>query len=85
MQASITGHREIRGQYLIEASAFHLTVGNRWQPRLKMTRLEGGVASKKSQYFPGLKPEFETAGSATHYARDLGRDMADHGSSRLIV
>ena len=32
-------HREERGRYLIEASAFHLPAGDKWQPRLTMTRL----------------------------------------------
>ncbi len=32
-------HREERGRYLIEASAFPMPGGNKWQPRLTMTRL----------------------------------------------
>lgn len=77
-------HREQRGQYLIEASAFHLP-GNKWQPRLTMTRLPQGAALSKSQAFPGLTPAFETAKGATRYAMDLGRRLADERSSRLRV
>ena len=77
-------HREHRGQYLIEASAFHLP-DNRWQPRLTMTRLPQGKALSRSQGFPGLTPAFETAKGATRFAIDLGRSLADNGSSRLTV
>ena len=77
-------HREQRGQYLIEASAYHLP-DNRWQPRLTMTRLPQGKALSRCQGFPGLTPAFDTAKNATRFAIDLGRSMADHGSSRLTV
>jgi len=78
-------HREERGQYLIEASAFHLPGGTQWQPRLTMTRLPFEKVLSKSQAFPGLTPVFETARGAMRYATELGRSMADQGSPRLIV
>lgn len=77
--------REERGEYLIEASAFHLPVGKKWQPRLTMTRIAAGNGHGKVQSFPGLKPEFDTAKDAMRYALALGRQMADQGSSRLTV
>lgn len=77
--------REQRGQYLIEASAFHLPGGGKWQPRLTMTRLPNGKIPSKSQAFPGLSPVFETARAATRYAADLGRQLVDQSSSRLRV
>lgn len=77
--------REERGEYLIEASAFHLPVGDKWQPRLTMTRLANGARHGKMQSFPGLKPEFDTAKAAMRYALALGREMAEQGSSRLTV
>lgn len=77
--------REARGEYLIEASAFHLPVGDKWQPRLTMTRLNAGNKHGKMQSFPGLKPEFDTAKAAVSYALALGRQMAEQGSSRLTV
>lgn len=76
--------RKQQGQYLIEASAFHLP-GNKWQPRLTMTRLPVDNFPGKSQSFPGLTPSFETSKGATRYALDLGTEMASHGSSRLTV
>ncbi len=78
-------HREERGQYLIEASAFQMPVGNKWQPRLTMTRLCSPKELSKSQSFPGLTPLFETAKGATRYATDLGRTLADQGSPRLRI
>jgi len=78
-------HREERGEYLIEASAFHLADGNKWQPRLTMTRMACANALSKSQSFPGLTPLFETARGAVRYAADLGRSMADERSPRLKV
>ena len=78
-------HRKERGEYLIEASAFHLADGNKWQPRLTMTRMACANALSKSQSFPGLTPLFETARGAVRYAADLGRSMADEGSPRLRV
>ena len=83
-------HREERGRCLIEASAFHLGDGNlgdgnKWQPRLTMTRMACANALSKSQSFPGLTPLFETAKGAVRYATDLGRSMADEGSPRLRV
>jgi len=78
-------HREERGQYLIEASAFQMPIGNKWQPRLTMTRLRDPKELSKSQSFPGLTPLFETAKGATRYATDLGRILADQGSPRLRI
>lgn len=77
-------HREERGQYLIEASAFHLP-GSQWQPRLTMTRLRSASELPRSQSFPGLSPLFETAKGAIRFATDLGRRMADEGSPRLKI
>ncbi len=62
--------REERGRYLIEASACRLTDGNKWQPRLTMTRMACANALSKSQSFPGLTPLFETAKGAVRYAID---------------
>jgi hypothetical protein len=85
-QENITaGHREKRGEYLIEASAFHMPGGNKWQPRLTMTRVGCGSLLSKSQSFPGLMPLFETAKGAVRYAADLGRRMVDEQSQRLTV
>jgi hypothetical protein len=81
----MANHREERGQYLIEAGAFHLAGGSKWQPRLTMTRLPRAKGLSKSQSFPGLTPLFDTAKGATRFATDLGRSMADQGSSRLTV
>lgn len=81
----MANHREERGQYLIEAGAFHLPGGNKWQPRLTMTRLRCTTGLPKSQAFPGLTPLFDTAKAATRFATDLGRSMADLGSARLTV
>jgi len=78
-------HREERGQYLIEASAFHVRTGNKWQPRLTMTRMQNPQELSKSQSFPGLTPLFDTAKGATRYATDLGRSLADERSPRLKV
>ena len=78
-------YREERGQYLIEATAFHMPGGNQWQPRLTMTRLRHANALSRSQYFPGLAPLFETAKGAIRCATDLGRRMADEGSPRLRI
>jgi len=81
----MANYREERGQYLIEAGAFHLPGGSKWQPRLTMTRLRCGTGLTKSQSFPGLTPLFDTARGATRFATDLGRSMADQGSARLTV
>jgi hypothetical protein len=81
----MANYREERGQYLIEAGAFHLPGGNKWQPRLTMTRLRCSTGLSKSQSFPGLTPLFDTAKGATRFAIDLGRSMADQGSARLTV
>lgn len=78
-------HREARGQYLIEASAYHLPGGGKWQPRLTLTRLPCDARLSKSQSFPGLTAVFETAKGATLYAMDLGRSMIDESSPRLKV
>jgi hypothetical protein len=81
----MANHREERGLYLIEAGAFHLPGGNKWQPRLTMTRLRCSTGLSRSQSFPGLTPLFDTAKGATRFATDLGRSLADQGSARLIV
>ena len=81
----MASHREERGLYLIEAGAFHLPGGSKWQPRLTMTRLRSATGLSKSQSFPGLTPLFDTAKGAMRYATDLGRGMADQGSARLTV
>jgi hypothetical protein len=78
-------YRETRGEYMIEASAAHLELGNKWQPRLTMTRQSAARDLPKSQSFPGLTPLFETAKGAARYAADLGRSMVDHGSPRLKI
>jgi hypothetical protein len=78
-------HREERGQYLIEASAFHLSDGNKWQPRLTLTRLRTAQQLSKSQSFPGLTPLFHSAKAAVRYATDLGRSLVDESSPRLTV
>jgi hypothetical protein len=78
-------HREEHGLYLIEAGAFHLPGGSKWQPRLTMTRMRCDTGLSKSQSFPGLTPVFDTARAATLFATDLGRSMADQGSARLTV
>ena len=77
-------YREQRCGYLIEATAVKLQE-NLWQPRLTMTRLlEGGTAGK-SQSFPGLAPEFNTAKAATRFAANLDRQLAEEHSSRLKI
>jgi len=81
----MASHREERGLYLIEAGAFHLPGGSKWQPRLTMTRLRCATGLSKSQSFPGLTPLFDTAKGAMRFAADLGRSMADQGSARLTV
>jgi len=81
----MANYREERGLYLIEAGAFHLSGGSKWQPRLTMTRLRCSTGLCKSQSFPGLTPLFDTAKGATRFATDLGRSMADQGSARLTV
>src|SRR5258708_23149840 len=78
-------HREERGRYLIQASAFRLIDGNKWQPRLTMTRMPCANALSKSQSFPRLTPLFETARGAVRYAADLGRSMASERSPRLMA
>jgi hypothetical protein len=81
----MASHREERGQYLIEAGAFHLPGGAKWQPRLTMTRMRCSSGLPKSQSFPGLTPLFDTAKGATRFATDLGRSLADEGSARLTI
>jgi hypothetical protein len=81
----MANYREERGLYLIEAGAFHLPDGGKWQPRLTMTRVRCSTGLSKSQSFPGLTPLFDTAKGATRFATDLGRSMADQGSARLTV
>jgi hypothetical protein len=78
-------YRETRGQYLIEASAAHLKIGDKWQPRLTLTRQAEAAALSKSQSFPGLTPLFETAKAAARYAVELGRSMVDDESPRLKI
>ena len=72
------------GAYLIEATAAHLQ-GNVWQPRLTMTRLASGGAPGRSQSFPGLTSEFNTAKGAARFAVNLGRELAEEHSSRLKI
>jgi len=81
----MANHREERGQYQIEAGAFRLPGGNKWQPRLIMTRLRCRTGLPKSQSFPGLTPLFNSAKGAVRFATDLGRSMVDQGSARLTV
>ena len=81
----MASHREERGQYLIEAGAFHLPGGSKWQPRLTMTRMRCSSGLSKSQSFPGLTPLFDTAKGATRFATDLGRSLADQESARLTI
>lgn len=76
--------REKRGQYYIEASASRLP-GDRWQPRLLMTRIEADPALGRSQAFPGLAPAFDTATLAMQFALDLGRELADRRPPRLTI
>ena len=78
-------NREKHGNYLIEATAFRLPAGNRWQPRLTLTRVLPTDALPKMQSFPGLSPEFATARGAARFAMDLGRQMIDQNSSRLRI
>jgi hypothetical protein len=77
--------REKRGEYLIEAGACRLPAGNRWQPRLTLTRILPANVLPKMQSFPGLTPEFATARGATRFAMDLGRQMVDQNSARLRI
>jgi hypothetical protein len=77
-------YRTQHGEYLIEASAFHLP-GGLWQPRLMMTRLARVSVLAKSQSFPGLSPAFNTAKGAARFAADLGRRLAEEHSSRLKI
>ena len=81
---TLTLRHDKRGKYLIEASASRLP-GNKWQPRLTMTRIAEGSSLQKCQAFPGLSPAFNTSAGATQYALDLGCAMAEHGSPRLTV
>ncbi len=81
----MANYREERGQYLIEAGAYHLPGGSKWQPRLTMTRLRCRTGLTKSQSLPGLTPLFDTAKGATRFATDLGRSMADQGAASLTV
>lgn len=81
----MAAHRERRGLYLIEASAYRLSPAGRYQPRLMMTRVETVDGLPRSQSFPGLSPLFETAGAAVRYATDLGRLLIDENSPRLRV
>jgi hypothetical protein len=77
-------YRESHGGYLIEATAAGLP-GKLWQPRLMMTRMVAGGAHGKSQCFPGLTPEFDTAKGAARFAASLGHQLAEEHSSRLTI
>ena len=77
-------YRKSHNGYLIEATAANLP-GNKWQPRLTMTRMVGSGAHGKSQCFPGLTPEFNTAKGAIQFAADLGRKLTEENSSRLTI
>lgn len=76
--------RKQHGQYLIEATSFRLP-GNKWQPRLTMTRVAVDNVPGKSQSFPGLTPAFGTSKGAARYALDLGCELVNERSSRLTV
>jgi len=84
-ESTTATNREKRGNYLIEASAFRLPAGNRWQPRLTLTRVLPTDSLPKMQSFPGLSPEFATARGAARFAMDLGRQMVDQNSSRVRI
>jgi hypothetical protein len=77
-------YRESHSGYLIEATAASLP-GNMWQPRLMMTRIVESGAHGKSQCFPGLAPEFNTAKGAARFAATLGHQLAEEHSSRLMI
>jgi hypothetical protein len=77
-------YRESHSGYMIEATAASLP-GNMWQPRLMMTRIVEGGAHGKTQCFPGLAPEFDTAKGAARFAATLGRKLAEDRSSRLTI
>lgn len=77
-------YRESHSGYLIEATAVSLP-GSMWQPRLTMTRLVSGGGHGKSQSFPGLTPEFNTAKGAARFAASLGHQLAEEHSSRLTI
>ena len=77
-------YREQCCGYLIDVTAVKLQE-NLWQPRLTMTRLLHDGTAGKSQSFPGLTPEFNTAKAATRFAAHLGRQLADEHSSRLKI
>ena len=81
----MAAHRERRGLYLIEASAYRLSPEGKYQPRLMMTKVETTDGLPRSQSFPGLSPLFETAGAAVRYATNLGRLLIDENSPRLRV
>jgi hypothetical protein len=76
--------RESHSGYLIQATAARLP-GKLWQPRLMMTRMVEGAAYGKSQSFPGLTPEFDTAKGAARFAATLGHQLAEEHSSRLTI
>jgi hypothetical protein len=78
-------YRESHSGYLIEATAASLPGGNLWQPRLTMTRMVEGGGHGKSQCFPGLTPEFDTAKGAARFAATLGHQLAEERSARLTV
>jgi len=84
-ESTTTISREKRGVYLIEASAFQLPGGNRWQPRLTLTRILPKNCLPKMQSFPGLSPDFDTAQGARRFGMDLGRELIDRASSRIRI
>lgn len=76
---AMTTYREERGSCLIEAGALDLQNGRHWQPWLRLTRRAGGVSASRT--FDGLKPVFGTEQAALRYAAELGRSLADEGST----
>ena len=75
----MTTFREKRGSCLIEAGALDLQNGEHWQPWVRLTRSADG--DSVSRTFDGLKPVFGTEEAALRYAAELGRSLADEGST----
>lgn len=75
----MTNHREKRGSCLIEARAEDLGQGRHWKPWLRLTSSAGGACA--SQTYDRLKPVFGSEQAALAYAAELGRSLADEGST----
>jgi len=73
----MTTNRQVRGTFLIESGAVELH--GHWKPWLRLTRRVAGVSASRT--FDGLKPVFGTEQAALRYAVELGRSLADEGSS----